>query len=136
MRGNPVPEQDHISRYCKPKTLTEDGEPSWASFMLKPDEGYLSVNWLEYFGDIGRAEQLAEIRRHISLSLASSGKLAILNVKKTLEYVSDSGMANLSILHEPTSRDPSHSGIHGYTYEDDLIAGLLTEVVQENNPAQ
>lgn len=137
MSGRPLPDQDHIARYCKPKTLNENGRPSRTAFMLKPDEDYLSVNWLEYFGEIEREEQLNKIRRHIQLSLASTGKLAVLNVGKTLKHVHiNSGMTDVSVLHEPTSEDPSHSGIHGYGYEDDLIADLIAEVVLEICPAR
>jgi len=126
MSGRPLPDQDHIARYCKPKTLNENGRPSRTAFMLKPDEDYLSVNWLEYFGEIEREEQLNKIRRHIQLSLASTLKHVHIN----------SGMIDVSVLHEPTSEDPSHSGIHGYGYEDDLIADLIAEVVLEIYPAR
>ena len=137
MKGKSLPDPDHIARYCKPKTLREDGRPSRTSFMLKPGEPYLSVNWLEYFGDIERNEQLDCIRRHISLSLASTAKFAVLNVGETRNQVqTNSGASHVSILHEPTPKDPSHSGIHGYRHEDDLIADLIAEVVLEIYPAR
>jgi hypothetical protein len=137
MSAKPVPAPDHISRYCKPKTLGEDGQPSRTSFMLKPSESFLSVNWLEYYGDIGRESQLDKIRQHIQLSLAPTGKFAILNVGKTLKHIHlASGITDVSVLHEPTLEDPSHSGIHGYTHEQDLVADLLAEVVQEIYPAK
>jgi hypothetical protein len=137
MSEKPLPDPDHISRYCKPKTLSEDGRPSRTSFMLKSSESFLSVNWLEFYGSIGREAQLDQIRQHIQLSLASTGKFAVLNVGKTLKHIHlASGTTDLSVLHEPTLEDPSHSGIHGYTYEDDLVADLLAEVVQEIYPAK
>jgi hypothetical protein len=137
MTGDHLPEQDHVSRYCKPKTLGEDDQPSRTSFMLRPDDDYLSVNWLEYFGDIGRQEQLTEIRRHITLTLAATGKFAILNVGKALQHVrTHSDKRNVAILHEPIPEDDSHSGIHGYSHEDDLVADLIAEVIQETHPAK
>ena len=137
MSGKSLPDQNHITRYCKPKTLGEDGRPSRTSFMLRIVESYLSVNWLEYFGNIGRDEQLNKIRQHIQLSPASTAKLALLNVGETLDHVhNNSGMTNISILHEPTSMDPSHSGIHGYGPDDDLIADLIAEMVLEVYPAK
>ncbi len=137
MSGDPVPDQDNISRYCKPKTLGKDGRPSRTSFMLRQDEDYLSVNWLEYFGDIGQEAQLDQIRRHITLSLAATGKFAILNVGRTLERVhTNSDKQNVAVLHEPTPEDRSHSGIHGYSYEDDLVADLIAEAVQETYPTR
>ena len=105
--------------------------------MIRPDEDFLSVNWLEYFGDIGREAQLAEIRRHIRLSLAVTGTFAILNVGKTVEYVrTNSDIQTFAVLYEPTPEDPSHSGIHGYTHEDDLVADLIAETVQETHLAR
>ena len=137
MREKALPHEDHISRYCKPKTLGEDGRPSRTSFMVKPDENYLSVNWLEYYGNIGREAQLARIRQHIQLSLASTRKLAVLNVGKTLKHVrTNSGITNVRVLHEPTVKDPSHSSIRGYRYEDDLIADLIAGVILEIYPAR
>ncbi|MBW1982515.1 MAG: hypothetical protein JRJ12_14985 [Deltaproteobacteria bacterium] len=137
MNGRPLPDQDHVARYCKPKTLGEDGRPSRTSFMLKAAENYLSVNWLEYFGSIKREDQLNKIRQHIQLSLASTGKFAVLNVGATLKHIhTSSRMTHVTILHEPTSSDPSHSGIHGYGHEDDLIADLIAEVVLETYPAK
>lgn len=136
MRGDPLPDRDHISRYCKPKTAP-DGQPTGASFMLGRNDDFLSVNWLEYFGDIGREAQLARIRRHIPLTLAATGTLALLNVGKTVEYVhTNSGIQTLAVLHEPTPEDASHSGIHGYKHEDDLVADLIAGTVQEIYPAR
>ena len=38
----------------------------------------------------------------------------------------------LSAHHEPIlSTDPSHSGIYGYAADDQLIADLIAQVVQE-----
>jgi hypothetical protein len=135
MTGDPLPDQDHVARYCKPKTLGLDNKPSRTSFMLRQaKDRYLSVNWLEHFGDIGQEEQVAQIRRHITMGLAAKGKFAILNVGRTLEHVNTKiGKTNLAILHEPMPEDPSHSGIHGYSYEDDSVADLIAEVVQRKN---
>ena len=49
MKSNPVPEQDHISRYASAMRCTEDGEVTGAAFMLRHNEEFLSVNWLEFF---------------------------------------------------------------------------------------
>jgi len=104
--GDPLPDVDHVARYCKPQTIL-DGQPTGAAFMLRPIDSFLSVNWLEYFGDIEQKRQISEIRRHISLDLAASGLFAILNVGKTMGYVHNySDNATLSILHEPEQDVP------------------------------
>jgi hypothetical protein len=135
MRGDQLPDQDHISRYCAPKTLA-DGHPTGASFMLRQDEEYLSVNWLEYFGDIGMDAQINNIREYIELSLAASGLFSVLNIGEIIDYVQSNGEKHLAILYEPTSGDPSHSGIYDYRHEDDLIADLMSEIVIETHPSK
>jgi hypothetical protein len=43
----------------------------------------------------------------------------------------------LAAHHEPIPPfDPSHSGIYGYTADDDLIADLIAQVVKEVYPAR
>jgi len=137
MKGEPLPDQDHVSRYCAPKTAP-DGQPTGASFMLDPGHDFLSVNWLEYFDLPDQQAQLTQVRRVIRLNLAANGKFAVLNVGEVVNYVRENGPDNrlLSVLHEPNDDDPSHSGIHGYGFEDDWVADLITEVVQETYPAR
>lgn len=130
MRGDPLPDTDHVARYCKPTTIV-GGQPTGAAFMLRPIDSFLSVNWLEHFGDIGQDGQISEIREHISLGLAPSGLFAVLDVGETIAYVyTNSVNITLSILHEPEQDDLSHSGIHGYGYEDDMVADLISEQVR------
>jgi hypothetical protein len=65
-------------------------------------------------------------------------KFAVLNVRTVINYVRENGPDNrvLSVLHEPEEDDPSHSGIYGYGFEDDWVADLIAEVVQEIHPAR
>lgn len=137
MSGDPLPDEDHISRYCKFKSLVND-QPSGASFMLRTDDEFLSVNWLEYFGLKDCQEQMSQVRQNIRLNLAPRAKFAVLNVGNVINYVRENGPDNrvLSVLHEPEEDDPSHSGIHGYGFEDDWVADLIAEVVQEIHPAR
>jgi hypothetical protein len=128
MKGDSLPKNDHIARYCKPKTAP-DGQPTGTSFMLRKDEEFRSVNWMEHFGNSGGEDQITNIREHIEMSLAASGIFAVLNVGEILDQVKANSDKQLSILHEPTPRDPSHSGVHGYQYEDDLVADLIAELV-------
>ncbi len=124
LKNDHLPFDNHISRYCKPKTLSEE-KPTGASFMLRENEQHLSVNWLEHNGMPSREEQVAHIRKSINLQLAKTGKLAVLNVGSMLEYVkSNSDNSSISVLHEPLPDDESHSGVFGYSHEDDLIAAI------------
>ena len=137
MSGDRLPDKDHISRYCKFTSLVND-QPSRASFMLRPDEEFLSVNWLEYFGLKDCQEQMSQVRQNITLNLTPRAKFAVLNVGNVINYVRENGPDNraLSVFHEPEEDDPSHSGIHGYGFEDDWVADLIAEVVQETHPAK
>ncbi len=55
MAASPLPDDDHVSRYCKPSAVGRDGLPLANAFELRPAckqrpaEDHLSVNWLEYF---------------------------------------------------------------------------------------
>lgn len=135
MKGDPLPGKDHISRYCAPKTAP-DGHSTGASFMLRMGEEFLSVNWMEHFGETDQKAQIAKIREHIELSLAKYGLFAVLNVGKVIDQIQRFGEKRLTILHEPTQGDPSHSGVHGYQHEDLLVAELIAEMVIEIYPSR
>jgi hypothetical protein len=136
-----VPDSDHVSRYCKPTSCTEQQVPTSAAFQLRSTERSLSVNWLEFLDLQSRREEIAEIQRILELKfsrIATSGRIAILNVGQTrkhvLDYTPDRRM--LTALHEPEANDPSHSGIYGLEAEDLFVGELIAEVVVETYPAR
>lgn len=135
MKGDPLPEKDHISRYCAPKTAP-DGQPTGASFMPREVDEFLSVNWLEHFGGTDQEAQIAQIREHIELSLAKFGLFAVLNVGRVINQIQKVAEKKLAILHDPTEGDPSHSGIYGYRHEDLLVAELIAEMVMDIFPSR
>ncbi len=137
MKGGRLREQDHISRYCAPKTAP-DGQPTAASFMLRPTDPGLSVNWLEYFDLSDQPAQIAQVRQTIGLTLRANGKFAVLNVGEVIDHVekNDPNGRVLDVLHEPQEEDESHAGIYGYGIEDLLVANLIAEVVIEIYPAK
>lgn len=47
--NEPLPDRDHVSRYCKPSTVGERGQLMASAFAVRSGESYLSVNWLEHF---------------------------------------------------------------------------------------
>ena len=104
--------------------------------MLRMGEEFLSVNWMEHFGETDQKAQIAKIREHIELSLAKYGLFAVLNVGKVIDQIQRFGEKRLTILHEPTQGDPSHSGVHGYQHEDLLVAELIAEMVIEIYPSR
>ena len=63
-------------------------KPTGAAFQLRPNEPYISVNWLEHFASLGRDEQIEEIRKVLAQKMTSIGataKLAIYNVREVVQ---------------------------------------------------
>jgi hypothetical protein len=143
MKGEPILESGHIARLCKRTSLGEDGKIDGIAFRIRPRNGisepYLSVNWLEYFPEFNRIGQISkiwEILRY-KLEFKKNAILAVLNVGETRVYVraKSPDRREILILHEPEANDPSHCGIHNITLEDDIIADLIAQKVQETYPA-
>ncbi len=75
-----------------------------------------------------------------------SAKIAVINVGVMLSKVSSEtpDLRKLIVKNEPEVKvnrkremveDKSHSGIYGYSFEDDLIARLILQTVQETYQA-
>jgi hypothetical protein len=118
MKGDKIPDQHHITRYCQPKYIL-DGQIQPGAFKLRASEESLSVNWLEFLNCPSRGSEITEVRNIYSTKFKSVGaraKTAILNVgevrKKILEESPD--RRKLEVLHDPAPEmnDPSHSGIY------------------------
>jgi hypothetical protein len=137
MPGPEIPGTDHVCRLYGPGRADEAGQPLGAAFMLRPTDVYLSTNWLEYTGASSREAQLAIIRQHLTnkgMKLSVHGRLAVLHLRTVIDYVRSSApnARTITAHHEPIlPSDPSHSGIYGYTADDDLIADLIAQVVLE-----
>jgi hypothetical protein len=140
MKGDPLPEKDHVSRYCSAVHCTENGRITGTAFQLRQKDGYLSVNWLEFLQLYNRKNEIREIRKVLGSKLALGAKalIAVLNVGEIIEYVRSNSpdARKLIVLHEPEENDLSHSGVYGYDYGDILIAELIAEMVQELYPAK
>lgn len=135
MKGDRIPDVDHIARYCKPKH-TLDGQIQATAFMLRSDEESLSVNWLEFLNCSNKESEIAEIRRIYSTKFSKIGtnaKIVILNVGKVREGVRNESpdRRNLEVLHDPAMGDPSHSGIYNLRQNDVLIAEIILETIRE-----
>lgn len=61
MKGDTIPDQDHVARYCK-STQAPDGQIQATAFMLRANEETLSVDWLEFLKCSSRKDEIAEIQ--------------------------------------------------------------------------
>jgi hypothetical protein len=68
------------------------------------------------------------------MTLPANGRLAVLHLQTMIDHVQSStpDARRLTAHHEPIlPYDPSHSGVYGYTADDQLIADLIAQTVQE-----
>lgn len=142
MKGDQVPGPHHIARFCRPLQVADEKIQATA-FMLRPDEEYLSVNWLEFLDCSSRDSEINEVRKiySVKLSVGASAKLAVLNVGEVREKVltESPDRRRIEVLHDPIEddvSDPSHSGIYNLKEDDELIAELILETVLDTYPAR
>jgi hypothetical protein len=81
------------------------------------------------------------IRQHLTdkgMTLPANGLLAVLHLQTVIDQVRSSApdARTLTAHHEPEPSDPTHSGIYGYTADDQLIADLIAQVVREVHTAR
>jgi len=142
MDNDPIPDINHVARYCSFRTLDENGNPTLLAFELKDADTYLSVNWLEFFEAGSCGAQIEEVRQAFERkghSLQKKARFAVLNVRDVCAYVHEntSDKRKLEILHKPEPLDPSHSGVFGLQHDSDMIVeALLANMVLETHPAR
>ena len=143
MKGDKIPDQDHIARLCMPRTVTEDGHIQAAAFFLKDDEEGLSVNWLEFLDCSNREDEINELRDVYSakLTVGAKAKIIVLNVgqicKKVLMY--NPNRRKIKILHAPECDpvpDPSHSEIYNLRPDYEIIAELILQTDHSTHSAR
>ena len=142
MKGDTIPDNNHIARLCLPKHVDNEQIQATAFQLRPPNEDFLSVNWLELLNCQRRESEIEEIQKVYcaKLDVKPRAKIAVLNVgdvrNKVLTESQD--RRNLEVLHDPEEPvDPSHSGIYNLKQEDDLmIAELILETVRESYAAR
>ena len=142
MKGDQIPDPDHIARFCRPLQVADEQIQATA-FMLRANEESLSVNWLEYLNCSNRDHEINEIRNVYAakLNIGARAKIAVLNVGEVREKILTESLdrRKIEVLHDPIEDDvydPSHSGIFNLKQDDELIAELILETVHEAYPAR
>lgn len=143
MKGDIIPDSDHVARYCKPSTI-EDCQIQATAFQLRPKDKSLSVNWLEFLKCSDRNEEIAAIQKvyNNKLKVRSNARVAVLNVGKTRSKVlfESVDQRSLEFKHnpldfpdDPLKTDPSHSGIYNIKHDDEMIAELILSVIEPHH---
>ena len=149
---------DNVVRYVS-LTHLQGEKASGSAFRPKETGKDLSVNWLEYFRDQEKSEQLNRIRDLIRLEKGAQAKLAELNVGKTIEKFTfdvarlnakhprgESINCDLHFVRTPLCKfgnypaDPSHCDIMTLPPPDssyfDIIGDLIARSVIRLYPAK
>jgi hypothetical protein len=139
MRGDFLPNDDNVVHYVRPG-LIEDREVDGGAFVLREGESALSVNWLDYFKNRSKEQQLREVRRLFRLRVRSNGRFAELNVGQTKLFLIDK-IQDLRFVENPLPEDPingydadnSHALIEGLPNPNDLpeYAKLVGDMIAE-----
>lgn len=148
MKGDPLPDADHIVRYCK-STTVPNGQIQATAFMLRLGDEALSVNWLECLHCESRQDEISEIRNLYRAKfdrVGAGARIAVLNVGGVCEEIRENSedARELRIAHDPDDgvtgssgiADPSHSGIYNLRDDDDLIAEMICSRILEDYPAR
>jgi hypothetical protein len=127
-----LPNEDHVMRYVSWGKLRRDGDDNVLGFLgeafkLRPDETYLSVNWIEYFGFEGDRE--AQIQASVktfrkTLNVGTKSAFGIGNVAKIKELCRARNV-NVRIVNEPRDNNKSHSSIRRLPRDDVMLLDAL-----------
>ena len=140
-----LPDDAHVVRYISPSRVDENGVVNGKAFRLRPNENGLSVNWIDFFADLGKSEQINEVRRLSRLELRSNGRFAELNVGAAKQAVR-AELLDLRFVHDPLpavdeyEADPSHSQIADLPPVSDsqrsaMIGDMIARCVHNLYPA-
>ena len=139
MKGQTIPDSDHVARYCKPSAVEND-EVQPTAFMVRITDESLSVNWLEELKCLDRITEIRELQGLYAkkLQVRAAARIAVLNVGVIRAKVQRESPTRreLRVLHDPRPEDPSHSGIYDIPYDDEIVAELIAQVVLETHPAR
>ena len=136
MQGDPLPDDDHVSRYCKPSSVGANGSPLAGAFRLRASESSLSVNWLEALGAEITDEALAQVRALFlarGFALSANGRFAVLNVGAAKAVVREELGFLLRFDHDPLPNDPSHAANSGFPADDLAVAVELTALASQED---
>ena len=128
MTDEPLPDEHHVVRHCRPSCVGTDDLPTPAAFYLRPDEPYLSVNWLEYFGLRNTHDAVGKIRESFmahGFGLGKRAKFASLQIDDIKRTLRQHTQSRPRFTHQPTEKNCSHSGIFDWPHGEDILEAIL-----------
>ena len=120
MRGDLLPNDDHVVRYVRPG-LIDGEEVTGTAFHRREGEIALSINWLDYFRNQPKEQQLREVRRLFGLQVSPNGRFAELTVGQTRRHLADE-LEALKFVEDPLTADPENGDDEDPSHA--LIEGL------------
>lgn len=143
--GPPIPDANHLARYCRPATFDDDGNPTYAAFLLRaatasrPGDEYLSAFLLEVLIGTTLEERLDDLQRelqaHRFLIPAKTGKHGVLNVGRTRTVV-NSRIADKRWIRITVEQPPFfHAGIHDTASDEENVAKAIFDSALSYHPA-
>ena len=119
MKRNELSNENHVIHYVRPRYMLSDGTIDGSQFKLRiNDIDGLSVNWLEYFSNYIKCDQIKKIKSSINLKIQKNSGFAEFNVGDTKSTFYKEG-EKLNFIHAPIIKsnnhnaDPSHSLVIG-----------------------
>ena len=106
--------------------------PLEEAFLLRPNEEYISTNWLEHFHPSHRPTQLAGVRQTLvdkGRDVRASASFAVVNVGASVTRCRDKLNVDLGFTVLGESNDPSHTGIYGILPLDDEVKELVSTLL-------
>ena len=138
-KGKNLPDEDHVVRHVPWQRLRKDDDDNVIGFLgqafeLRPDEEYLSVNWLEYHdGDHDTQVRLTvwAIRDSFERPLSAKSAFAIGQVLKVKDICQTAG-SRVRIVHEPEAGNLGHAAIRQLPRDElNLLDALAADAFAE-----
>jgi hypothetical protein len=138
-KGKNLPDEDEVIRYVPWTRLRKDEDENVLGFLphafqLRPDEDYLSINWLQYHdGDRETQIRLSvwAIRDTFEKPLGAKSAFAIGNVAQIKKTCQACG-SRVRVVHEPEPNNPGHSAIRQLPRDDlTLLEALASDAFTE-----
>lgn len=136
MNKSPLDDHHNVARYYGLRSIGDNGLPTQTAFRLRNGEGFLSVNWLEYFHLHDKDVALKCVRdalRKKGRRRAPKSGLAVLNVGAAKRAVSQKLRYTPHITRQPSPGDESHAGIFVKQITAVVAAKVLAKQVRQSD---